>query len=69
MMLLWFDDSSNPFEAKLNLAANHFQNRFGRSATTCHVIPGANLPPIVGGILIEPDPLVLASHLWLGDEA
>jgi hypothetical protein len=69
MMILWFDNSSNPFEAKLQVAASHFQNRFGRSARTCHVNPAENITGSIGGISIEQDPLVLKSHLWIGDEA
>jgi hypothetical protein len=40
--LLWYDDDpQRPLEAKINLAAEHYRDKYGRLPDTCYVHPQA----------------------------
>lgn len=37
--ILWFDNSVDSLETKVERAAKHFLNKYGEPATVCHINP------------------------------
>lgn len=71
--LLWFDDSKNPLEQKVKIAAAYYQKKFSRKPDTCLVTP--NMIPTeskgqieIDGISVRAWRSALPNHLCLGVE-
>jgi hypothetical protein len=66
--LLWYDDSSTHFAAKVLQAAERYEEKHGRRPNRCYVHPDC-LPedgPPPNGIKVVTSPAVLPHHFWVG---
>ncbi len=67
--MLWFDDDpKTDLPAKVQAAAAYYHKKYGKAPNLCLVNP-AVFPLPAGaacGVDLQPSPLVLPNHLWLG---
>ena len=66
--MLWFDDSTRPFEEKLQRAVGYYVEKYGRTPTLCLVNPDTLEARRVqmGGIELRQARTVMPDHLWIG---
>ena len=69
--LLWFDNTKRTLVEKVKLAAQHFQQKYGRTPDLCLVHPSMmgtdDVVAFYGkDIHIRPYRPVLPGHLWIG---
>lgn len=67
--MLWLDDDRlRPLITKVELAANHFEQKHGRAPNVCYVHPSM-LPSdevLATPITVVGSEAILPYHLWLG---
>jgi hypothetical protein len=69
--MLWFNDSrERELGAKVERAAQHYQNKYGLRPTVCYVHPSLlmGMREPVTGIKLRASNSVLPHHFWLGNE-
>lgn len=67
--LLWFDNSTNFIEKKIEAAAQRYQDKFGIAPTIAFVNPKMleNKPtPRIKNIRVESKSTILPNHIWIG---
>ena len=75
--MLWFDnDAKVDLFAKIERAANYYQDKYGRSPNVCYVHPSMTRtipapkettePIRAGAIEVRTTRSVLPNHLWIG---
>ena len=70
MFLIWFDnDRKRPLRAKVEAAAERYQERFGVAPELVLLNPAqAGEQEQIAGIPVRPTPLVSPNHLYIGVE-
>ncbi len=68
MFLIWFDnDRKRPLRAKVEAAAERYQERFGIAPELVLLNPAqAGEQEQIAGIPVRPTPLVSPNHLYIG---
>lgn len=70
--LLWYDDSKADFAAKVEDAAERYEEKFGRRPNRCYVnlasLPGQGKGFSLDGIKVVTRPSILPNHFWVGME-
>ena len=73
--MLWFDnDPRTALNAKVNRAADYYQQKYGLIPDMCLVHPTmlGELPGLVEGcvgkVAVRPNRAILPGHLWIGNE-
>ena len=66
--LLWYDDSTTDFAAKVLEAAERYEEKHGARPNRCYVnpecLPEDGIPG--NGIKLVPSSAVLPNHFWVG---
>lgn len=70
MFLIWFDnDRKRPLRAKVEAAAERYQERFGAAPELVLLNPAqAGEQEQIAGIPVRPTPFVSPNHLYIGIE-
>ena len=68
--MLWFDNSSETLNSKIQKAADYYHKKYGRLPDLCLVHPNMLKDTKVDGgrITIRPYRPVLPGHIWIGVE-
>ena len=66
--MLWFDNSTQPLEEKVNRAAEYYRNKHGRMANTCYINKADGQPGKVAGVELRTSDQVMRGHFWMGVE-
>jgi hypothetical protein len=65
--LLWYDASKVDITAKIQQAAQRYQQKFGVKPDTCFVNPKDLAGEVnVQNIAVKPKATILPNHIWLG---
>ena len=67
--MLWFDNNSTRnLSQKVDRAVEYYRSKYGTAPTTCLVNPKMLADQEAKGcsLDIEPNPIVLHHHLWIG---
>jgi len=67
--MLWFDDTpQRPLGRKIELAMQHYRDKYGSSPNICYVHPDAlgNDAPAESRLQIVAAEFILPHHLWIG---
>jgi hypothetical protein len=68
--LLWYDDSKADLAAKVEDAAERYEEKFGRRPNRCYVnpasLPGEGKGFSLDGIKVVTRPSILPNHFWVG---
>lgn len=67
--MLWFDNSKDPLEAKIEQARVYYQKKYGQTPNECLVHPSmltTDGTPTIHGITIKPYRPVLPGYIWIG---
>lgn len=66
--MLWFDSNhAMAVSERVELAANYYEEKYGRVATLCFVHPSTlSEPSKIGRTVIKPMHTVQPNHFWLG---
>jgi hypothetical protein len=69
--MLWFDNSQNTLQVKLQKGIEYYQKKYGRTPDMVLVHPNMideNNPVAIKGVTVRPYRPVLPGHIWIGIE-
>lgn len=67
--MLWFDNSTDSLEKKVQRAADYYRGKHGCSPNTCYINKADGAGGQIAGVELRTSSQVLRGHFWMGVEA
>lgn len=64
--MLWFDNSKDPLQIKLQKAVDYYSKKYGRQPSVCYVNRQAIEPVKIEGLSVRPWRYMFTGHMWIG---